>query len=977
MAVATPPFPSPPGFDLLGEVGRGGMGAVFRARDTAFDRDVAVKVLLADPDSPAAKRFADEARITAQLQHPGIPAVHQTGTLPDGRPYLVMKLIRGRTLSSLLKEEGHGSAKWLGVFESICQAVGAAHASGVIHRDLKPGNVMVGAFGEVQVMDWGLAKFVPPSPAGGEGSQHAVTRYLPPDDGVTRSLASAADTDAGGGTGTPPGTRVGTILGTPAYMPPEQARGEVDQLDRRTDVFALGAILCELLTGNPPLAGKVADVLTAAAAGRFDAALARLDGCGKDPALVALAKRCLSATPNDRPPDASAAAAAVAHFRSETEARAKRAEVERAEATVQAAEQRKRQRQFRLAAGVVGAALALGVVGTGVGLLVALDRANREERAKNDEREAKEREAEAKVRERTAKEEERTAKETATRAKEEVQKANDELVKANAAEQIAREFAQKAGQATLDTLIEGTNDAVRNLIGSRPALGPQELAYLEGMVKRWQQFADRTGNDDLSRVVRASARQQLGLLWGRLGRHDRAEAEYRAACQLAEDLPQSFPNRRRFLIDCLQHLAVAERAQFKLKDAEKRLRNVLDLLDPAGPWKGEVPDRLSLSASAHLDLGGVLDESNRRTEAEKEYRLGLKECDQLLAAKQDDHATRSARGTGLINLGLLLADEGRPKEAEPFYREAIKHYEGLAKAEPGAPDHLAPLAAAHTHLGQLLRVKREFGEAEGELRAALAVLLKLAAAYPAVPPFRAELAVTHGHLGLLLADRKQVDAATKEYKAAVALQEKLVAELPKAANYQVEMAGTCCNLGELLRANGQPAESLEWFDKAVKALTPLVRDANEDPLARQFLFNSHWRRAMARGAVGKHVDAVADWDRVLALVDPSGRLPFRVERMASLTGAGKVAEAVAEADTLLKRAGWSGDQYYQFAATYAVASGSVEGKADEYAGKAVELLSNAVKGGFKGAAALKADKLFDPLRGRDDFKKLEAELGKK
>src|SRR4029077_8434529 len=143
--------------------GHGGMGVVFRARDLSLNRDVAVKTLAPSyaPESAVGRRFVAEARITGQLQHPGIPAVHQVGTLPDGRPFLAMKLIKGRTLDAILKHGTDRSAdrgRLLAIFEAVCQAVGYAHARGVIHRDLKPANVMVGAFGEVQVMGWGLAK---------------------------------------------------------------------------------------------------------------------------------------------------------------------------------------------------------------------------------------------------------------------------------------------------------------------------------------------------------------------------------------------------------------------------------------------------------------------------------------------------------------------------------------------------------------------------------------------------------------------------------------------------------------------------------------------------------------------------------------------------------------------------------------------------------------------------------------------------
>jgi eukaryotic-like serine/threonine-protein kinase len=149
---------------VLGEeIARGGMGAVLRAFDTVLQREVAVKVLHEkySPSSAAARRFDDEARITGQLQHPNIPAVHDLGALPDGRPFLAMKLIKGVTLEELLKTRTspeHDRGRFVAVFEQICQAVAYAHAHDVIHRDLKPQNVMVGAFGEVQVMDWGLAK---------------------------------------------------------------------------------------------------------------------------------------------------------------------------------------------------------------------------------------------------------------------------------------------------------------------------------------------------------------------------------------------------------------------------------------------------------------------------------------------------------------------------------------------------------------------------------------------------------------------------------------------------------------------------------------------------------------------------------------------------------------------------------------------------------------------------------------------------
>lgn len=310
---------NPPGFQLLGEVGRGGMGVVYRARDTTLDRDVAIK-LLSDrypPNSPAAQRFLNEARITGQLQHPGIPAVHQVGSQSDGRPFLAMKLIKGRTLDAILKDWPAAAAdrgRLLAVFEAVCQAVGYAHAHDVIHRDLKPANVMVGAFGEVQVMDWGLAKVlggqIPESPSANLEATLAT--------GIRPAPDSAEMTQAG------------SLLGTPAFMPPEQAIGAVDQIDRQSDVFGLGAILCTILTGQPPFVGANPEsTRQLAARGKLDDAFARLAGSGAEPELVALCRRCLAAEKADRPADAGELASAVAGLRAAADERARQAEVQR------------------------------------------------------------------------------------------------------------------------------------------------------------------------------------------------------------------------------------------------------------------------------------------------------------------------------------------------------------------------------------------------------------------------------------------------------------------------------------------------------------------------------------------------------------------------------------------------------------------------------------------------------------------------
>ena len=339
-ATGAPPV-APAGYELLDEVGRGGMGVVYRARDVALNREVAVKVLAERyaAGSGTAVRFLDEAQITGQLQHPGIPAVYRVGELPDGRPFLAMKLIKGDTLEARLKAGTPMDP--LAVFEAVGQAVGYAHAHGVIHRDLKPQNVMVGAFGEVQVMDWGLAKTLPAS-----GERKLAVE---PTDTTTQDEKQTAT--AIGNPRTPENaTEAGAVMGTPAFMPPEQAAGESDKVDARSDVFGLGAILCVLLTGKPPFAGGTAEsVRLNAVRGKTEEAFARLDASAADPGVVALCKRCLAFEPADRPATADEVATAVGGLRRAADDRARQAERDKHAGEVRAAERRKR---VRVAAGL-------------------------------------------------------------------------------------------------------------------------------------------------------------------------------------------------------------------------------------------------------------------------------------------------------------------------------------------------------------------------------------------------------------------------------------------------------------------------------------------------------------------------------------------------------------------------------------------------------------------------------------------------
>ena len=388
---ATPTPPLLPGrYEPAERVGRGGIGEVWRVRDRNLERDLAVKLLRRDRRNPEhASRLAREALLTGRLQHPGVPPVVERGTLEDGGPFFVMKLVAGRTLRDLLKARkspGDDLGRVLTVVRQTCDAVGYAHSLGVIHRDLKPANVMVGEHGEVQVLDWGMARLLAGS-AGRLARKRAEEETfvgLAPD--AAGEPEAPADPEATKATGTALAsadplatmTRAGFGMGTPAYMPPEQARGDLDAVDARSDVFGLGGILLVALTGEAPFADDDAmSSFRRASNGDLAEARAALTRCGADGELRALCGRCLAPDPADRPADGAAVAEALRAYEDEVRQRLERERTDRAAAEVRAAEHAKRRRLWIGSGAAVAALLIAGLLGS---LWLAAERTGRAER---------------------------------------------------------------------------------------------------------------------------------------------------------------------------------------------------------------------------------------------------------------------------------------------------------------------------------------------------------------------------------------------------------------------------------------------------------------------------------------------------------------------------------------------------------------------------------------------------------------------
>jgi tetratricopeptide (TPR) repeat protein len=815
-------LPAVPGYRVLREIARGGMGRVLAAYDLTLERDVALKVLLPGAN---ADRFVRESKITARLPHPGIPPVHALGTLADGSPFLAMKLIAGRTLAEDLKTADR--PRLLQAFTQVCQAVGFAHSRGIIHRDLKPANVMVGAFGEVQVMDWGLAK--------DRTSQDANDQPRPSPSSLAPVEAEPGTTtdDRAAGGSTDEQTQAGQVLGTPAYMAPEQARGE--PVDERADVFALGGILCALLTGQPPFRGNsVLEVIRRAGAADLAAAHARLDGCGADAELMALCRRCLSPDPAERPANGQEVADGLTAYLDGVQQRLRTAERERAVAVAREAEQRKRRRvQLVLAAAVV-------LLLAGGGAFAWWQERQASERRATEARLTGERDAE-----------ERNKREQARQSIDADLKLATELRKQYKFEEAGAALAQAREMAT--------------------GGAPDRLADVEQAIR------------ELALVVRLDDTRFRKWVWikgeGRAGQFNTriaAPAYRREFARHGLDLLSLSPAAaaRQIAASAVKAELVAALDDWALHEPEpevcERLLGVARQADP-GPWTDRLRDpavrndpeavrRLAADvdpAAASAATLSVLSELMGRQKVnpvpllskahaahpadfELAFLLGavLKVTSKNFAAIGPYQAARTLRPKNLsvwVNLGSALEDRGDVDEAVACYRQAIA---------------LDPTdGTAHYNLAGTLRDR-------GAVEEAMTHYSKAIAANP-------KYGEAHVNLGSLLYARGQLDEAIACYEKAIESDPKL----PQAYY----------NMGLALQAKGKADEAIAYYEKAVAC------DPN--------LAAAHYNLGVWLARKGKLDEAIACYEKVIAL-DPNDARPHNnIGRV--LLRKGKVDEAIA------------------------------------------------------------------------------------
>jgi tetratricopeptide (TPR) repeat protein len=784
-----------------------------------------------------------------------------------------MKLVAGQTLAEELKTADR--PRLLQAFVQVCQAVGFAHSRGVIHRDLKPANVMVGAFGEVQVMDWGLAKDLTDGSADQTPARRERQR---PEDGTdanqTTDYRAAAES-------TEEQTRVGTVLGTPSYMAPEQARGEAT--DARADVFALGGILCAILTGKPPFGGlSPREVIRRAGAADLAEAHVRLDACGADAELVALCRRCLSPSPADRPAHGQTVADGLTAYLGGVQEKLRQAELAQAEAKAKAAEEAKRRRLTRALAATVLLAVTLG----GGGWLWV--------KAKQGERQAQlTRDVSAAVTQATALREKAKSgapgsKALFAQAREQAQRALA-LVENGPADAGLR--AQVEGlQAELDQeekdrrLIAALDEARLAQAGTEP--GENRFA-LERAVPRFRKAFQAYGlaaGEGEPRAVAARIQRRPAAVREALG------AALDEWLELANNPALGLREPHRHWLRAVVAAAEPEerwarqfRAALVLKGRAKR-RAALMKLARAADVKKLSPRALTGLARRLLMVRAGASSVALLRRAQRQYPADFWINHDLALVLQHGKppelagavryftaavALRPNSPGAHTNLGVALHDKGQVDEAIACYQKAIaldpkvpqvQNNLGLALKDKGRLDQaitrfrkaltLDPrYAQAHHNLGSALLDKGRLDEAIARFRKAIKLDPEYARAY--------------SNLGGALHDKGRVDEAIASCRRALVLDPKYAL-----AHY---------NLGRVLQAQGRVEEAIGRYQKAI-ALNPKYAPA-------------HNNLGLALRAKGRLEEAIACYKKALAL-DPK-YAPAHGNLGLALQAQGRLDEAIA------------------------------------------------------------------------------------
>jgi serine/threonine-protein kinase len=758
---------------------RGGVGNVYVARDHELNRDVALKEIQDRfADHPVYRaRFQFEAEITGGLEHPGIVPVYGLGHHEDGRPYYVMRFIKGVSLRSAI-ERFHAAEgakrdpgertlelrKLLGRFLAVCDALEYAHSRGVLHRDLKPGNIMLGKYGETLVVDWGLAKPLLRQ----EGLTDPIEPPLEPSSGSVLEPTAA-----------------GTAIGTPAYMSPEQAAGRLDQLGAATDVYGLGATLYHLLGGQSPVPGEsYGEIRPKVIAG--DIPRLRLIQPGVPPALEAICSKAMALVPRDRYPAPRALAEDIEHWLADEPVCAWR---EPWPARVRRWLGRHQTVMTAAAAAIIVAAAGLAAVS------VVQAVANRRLRESRD---------------------------LLSVAVKRVTSANLELQEANTRERQARAEAQSRfalARKAVESYYTGASEDVLlkqpKLASLRNKLLNMSLAFYEEL----QGELEREGRGDVAtRAELAAAYARVGEITEQVSTRTKALQALERARAIREALMTADPSGagpRRDLAGILETIGILQsRTSGREAEALPTLERALALREAVAADRPDSPDdRVGVAATLRR-MGNSLFPLGRPAEALRYLERARAILERLEAEYPDRESIRSETANVLKQVSYPERVSGRIDDSVRDLGRARQIFARLAALHPGKTEYRARLAEVLSDLGSDLSTVGRLAEALEAEEQALAIHEELAALSPVNTDFQHMIASHRTAIGWILGDMGRREEALKSLVLAREAQERLVTDYPDNLLFQRELAQSVGFIGNAEHDLGHPEEAFKTLERA-------------------------------------------------------------------------------------------------------------------------------------------------------------------